>query len=279
MLRVVFTSNADGLPFQSQTVLLLAADQAPEGRRARRSTRTGGIAVLVNPPCDRDTVVDVGRGPLLRPVHHAGHLGLPNFLVSHPAVDIILGQLDASGDKCNHDGEYNSPTQDFLCHRGAVTFDNEGSVYVADHNLEFDGNLRLLEWDAALLPSNPSSVIYGIPASRVFGRNNDFTQSDCSVSNPMCAPWEPTFNSQGQMVVGFNSYFGTRFPYVYGNPLADSPTANLFDFHSMPFSARFDQNDNLYVLDHNRNRVLIYLQPALEADVDIESIWLPLIFK
>jgi sugar lactone lactonase YvrE len=200
-------------------------------------------------------------------------------VTTNPTVDIILGQLDASGNKCNHDGEYNSPSQDSLCHPGAVTFDNEGNLFVADHNLEFDGNLRLLEWDAALLPSNPSSAVYGIPASRVFGRNNDFTRSDCLVSNPMCAPWEPTFNSQGQMVIGFNSYFGTRFPYVYGNPLADSPTANLFDFHSMPFSARFDQNDNLYILDHNRNRVLIYLQPDLQAGPDIQSMWLPIILK
>jgi len=61
------------------------------------------------------------------------------------------------------------------------------------------------------------------------------------------------------MVIGFNGYLGPRFPMVYQNPLTNPyPIAALGDFHSMPLSARFDQLGNLYVIDHNRSRILIY---------------------
>ena len=187
-------------------------------------------------------------------------------VTTNPTVDIILGQLNNSGIECNQGRGRNSPSRDSLCHPGALAFDNDGNLFVADHNLEFDGNLRLLEWDASVLPTNPTSAIYGIPASRVFGRNNDFTEPNCLPADPMCAPWETAFNSQGNMAVGFNGYRGPRFPQVYANPFTNPlPTDWLLDFHSMPFSSRFDHNDNLYVLDHNRNRVLIYLQTEYKS--------------
>ena len=75
----------------------------------------------------------------------------------------------------------------------------------------------------------------------------------------MCGPLEPTFDSRGRMVIPFNSYLGSRFPMVYQDPLQNPyPIAALADLHSMLFSARFDQLDNLYILDHNRSRILIY---------------------
>jgi sugar lactone lactonase YvrE len=193
-------------------------------------------------------------------------------ITTNPTVDIILGQLNISGIECNQGRGRNFPSRDSLCHPGALAMDNNGNLFVADNNLEYDGNLRLLEWDANLLPSNPSSVIYGIPASRVFGRNNNFTRANCLPADPMCAPWEPAFDSLGNMVIGFNSYLGPRFPRVYNNPLSNPlPVGKLNDFHSMPLSARFDSENNLYILDHNRNRVLIYLR------FDVKNIWLPII--
>lgn len=195
---------------------------------------------------------------------------------SNPTVDIILGQLSSSAVQCNQGRGASSPSRDSLCNPGGVTLDKQGNLYVADHNLEFDGNLRLLEWDASLLPTNPASALYAIPASRVFGRNNDFTRPDCVPGDPICAPWEPAFNSHGLMAIGFNGYLGPRFPQLYTDPLVDPlPSAGLLDFYSMPFSARFDPYDNLYVLDHNRNRVLIYLQ----NEYTLQHFWLPVVAK
>jgi hypothetical protein len=65
------------------------------------------------------------------------------------------------------------------------------------------------------------------------------------------------------MAVGFNSYFGPRFVAFFNNPLGRStaPSGFLRDFASMPYAATFDANDNLYVTDINRNRILIYWNP------------------
>lgn len=180
-------------------------------------------------------------------------------IVTAPVVDVVLGQPDSTGMKCNRGQDV--PSQDTLCNPGGLTFDDEGNLFLADHNLEVSGNLRLLQFAADTIPEAPSVAVFDIPATRVFGRNDDFTEPDCVPweEDPMCGPWEPAFDSRGRTVIGFNTYIGPRFPLVYENLLADPyPTAALGDFHSMPMSARFDQFDNLYILDHNRNRVLIY---------------------
>jgi hypothetical protein len=179
----------------------------------------------------------------------------------NPIVDIVLGQLDATGTECNQGRGRDFPSQDSLCHPGGIAFDKAGNLFVADHNSEFDGNLRLLEFDANTIPEMPQTAIFGIPATRVYGRNNDFTAADClpQQEDPMCAPWEPAFDSQERMVVGFNPYFGSRFPMVYQSPLENPlPIASLGDFFAWPAVARFDQFDNLYMVDSTRSRILIY---------------------
>jgi predicted outer membrane repeat protein len=194
-------------------------------------------------------------------------------VTSLPTVDVVLGQQDVSGTHCNQgrdpdEGRPSSPSQNSLCHPGALAFDRNGNLYVADHNLELEGNWRLLEYDADTIPLEPTSAVFGIPATRVFGRADNFTESSCLPrdQDPMCGPWEPAFDSRGRMVVGFNFYLGPRFPIVYENPLTNPlPIAALADYHSMPMSARFDQFDNLYVIEHNRNRILIYRQRQVET--------------
>lgn len=205
--------------------------------------------------------------------------------VSSPqrVVDIVLGQKDASGIHCNHgrdsdDGYVHptSPTQDSLCHPGALAFDQEGNLYLADHNLELAGNWRLLEFDADTLPDAPTTAVFGIPATRVYGRNGSFTEPNCLPleQDPMCGPWEPAFDSKDGMIIGFNGYLGPRFPQVYENPLINPlPTSELCDFHSQPVSTRFDQFDNLYVLDGTRHRISIYF------NADMSELYLPLVRK
>ncbi len=65
------------------------------------------------------------------------------------------------------------------------------------------------------------------------------------------------------MVVGYNSYMAPRFVGYYDSPLGPNTTPNGFlkDLGSMPYAATFDENDNLYVADQNRNRILIYWRP------------------
>jgi len=107
-----------------------------------------------------------------------------------PVVDVVLGQLSIVGNECNQGRGRDYPSQDTLCHPGALAFDRAGNLWVADHNLEVDGNHRLLEFDASVIPDVPVSAVFGIPATRVFGRHGDFTEPNClpRPQDPMCGP-------------------------------------------------------------------------------------------
>jgi len=181
--------------------------------------------------------------------------------VSSPerTVDIVIGQLDNNSTKCNQSRGRDFPTRDSLCSPGALAIDNFGNLYISDHNLEVEGNNRLLEYNKNIIPTTPSVAVFGISATHVFGRNDNFTEPNCIPDQPLCGPFEPAFNSSGMMVVGFNGYLGSRFPLVFQDPTNNQvPVSHLNDFFSQPFSAVYDQFDNLYILDHTRNRILIY---------------------
>lgn len=77
------------------------------------------------------------------------------------------------------------------------------------------------------------------------------------------ATWEPAFDSANRMVVGYNSYVAGRFIGVYDDPIGEEtlPDSYLYDFSSMPYTATFDDEDNLYVGEINRGRVLVYHNP------------------
>jgi sugar lactone lactonase YvrE len=222
---------------------------------------TGGIQIEgidIQPGCDCLWLSDPDYNRVFR---------IKDVSSPQPEVDIVLGQLDINGIHCNQgrdsdDGYIHPqyPSQDSLCHPGALSFDHAGNLFVADHNLEVAGNWRLLEYDAGSLPASPDTAVFGIPATHVFGRNNDFTEPNCLADDTICGPWEPAFDSQRRMVLGFNGYLGSRFLNIYDDILNNPiPQSVLSDFYSHPMSVRFDQLDNLYVLDHTRNRVLIYL--------------------
>ncbi len=192
--------------------------------------------------------------------------------LSNPVVDIVLGQTSLSGTLCNQGNP--APSQTSLCDPGSVVLDSKGNLYVSDDALEAMGNFRLLEYDAGLFPENAVSAIFAIPASRVFGRGGRFTQLQCQDFSSLynfniaCAPLQPAFTSDGQMVVGTIGYLGNRFPSVYKTPLASQEVDTfLNDFSSYGgYSAVFDSNDDLYIGDLDRGRVLVYRKPLTPPD-------------
>ena len=203
--------------------------------------------------------------------------------LTNPVVDVILGQTDTSGKECNR-GRFQAAARtsvadlsnsDVLCFPGALSIDRFGNLYVSDHGLEVNGNLRLLVFSPPAIPSTNSEAIFAPFASKIFvrsavgrhslwadpqGRGAVFGERDLTLA---AATWEVAFDSTNRMVAGYNAYVGPRFVGVYDDPLGPDtlPNAFLNDFGSMSFTAAFDDNDNLYVGDINRGRVLVYHNP------------------
>ncbi len=174
--------------------------------------------------------------------------------LTNPIVDVLLGQNDLTGNSCNRGGAPRSgATVNSLCFPGSIAEDRLGNLYVSDHSLEIQGNMRLLIFSGNLFPVNNPSLILSPDATYI--KNN-------------VATWQPAFDSQNRMLVGYNPYWtpnpkGGWFPGVYNNPLSDTsvPDSYLSDYYSLAISADFDSQDNLYVGDGDRSRVLIYKQP------------------
>ena len=207
--------------------------------------------------------------------------------LTEPVVDVILGQVDATGTKCNRrtdlrahqpdpQGLFEDVAPDMLCFPGALSLDRFGNLWVSDHALEIEGNRRLLVFPTERLPTNNSTTLFAVRATKVFeghgGRGQNLAVSDyeprATIDNrnrgPLeAATWETAFDSMNRMVVGYNMYGGGRFAGVYENPLGPGtqPDAYLRDLWSMAYSATFDDNDNLYMADINRGRVLVYRNP------------------
>ena len=206
--------------------------------------------------------------------------------LTNPVVDVILGQPNANGRECNRgrfaaadraaldSGRHN----DVLCFPGALSIDRLGNLYVSDHALEADGNKRLLVFPPSVTQPSNSQPVVGPHATKQFLRSGQGPNSPWGdYRNPMAmmrlrrinsgnltaATWEPAFDSANRMVVGYNAYLGAGFVGVYDEPLGPEvfPTSLLYDFGSMPYTATFDENDNLYVGDINRARVLVYRNP------------------
>jgi DNA-binding beta-propeller fold protein YncE len=181
--------------------------------------------------------------------------------LTRPVVDVVLGHPNLVEKRPNNGGE---PGRDTLSYPGAVALDARGNLFVSDHALEVSGNHRLLEFDAALFPKQPEKALFAIPASRVWGHGGRFTGTKDGHEN--LEVFEPAFDSQGRMIVGVNGYSGKRFPLVFGDPFEHAePVGTLGDFHSMPYAATFDEDDNFYITDLNRARVLIYRKPFAPA--------------
>ncbi|MGQ9585843.1 MAG: hypothetical protein ACUVXG_10650 [Anaerolineae bacterium] len=203
----------------------------------------------------------VGEGELLwiSDVDNHRVLRIRNPL-STPLVDVVLGQVDTSGNQCNrglvpppNTGTDQVAAADMICYPGALSLDQFGNLYVSDHTLEVLGNWRLLIFDHTLFPPTIATPIFAPPATKVFPFRD----------NQPAITWEPAFDSTNRMIVGYNGYLGGRFVGVYDDPLGPdtNPTTYLKDYGSMPFSAAFDVDGNLYVGDLNRSRVLIYWNP------------------
>ena len=202
--------------------------------------------------------------------------------LTNPIVDVILGQVKPQGTKCNRHEDaqaqdlanrghevYDSPSPSMICFPGALSLDRFGNLYVSDHTIEVAGNYRLLVFSADLFHPEDSQTLFAPLATKVFSKHrtryfqDEFVRWRARFRDWSVSTWEPTFDSRNRMVVGYNAYGGGRFVGFYEDPLSadTNPSGYLYDFSSQPYSATFDEDDNLYIGDINRGRVLIYWNP------------------
>lgn len=180
-----------------------------------------------------------------------------NPLSENPVVDVILGQTTLSGNECNQGAGQGSPTSSTLCNPGEMGFDQLGNLWLSDSWLEIFGNYRLLRYDASNFPVDNPTLIYATAANQII--NN-------------IATWEPAFDLLNRMAIGFNPYYGFNpeifpgggyFPALYESPLEEDavPSEFLSDYYSMAYGSWWDADNNLYMTDHNRGRIMIYFTP------------------
>ncbi|MGH7740065.1 MAG: hypothetical protein ACREL1_07965 [bacterium] len=191
--------------------------------------------------------------------------------LTNPQVDIILGQPNATSVMVDYpDG---APHQTNLNFPGGLALDHQGNLYVADHSLEFRGDSRLLRYDAASIQNTSNTALYGIPASAVYGAGglSNFDSAGCANTDQnagVCGPWGPAVNSDDSiLVVGSDAQVtNNRMVLALSQPLlGDGPITALKDYSPQAYSEAFDDQDNLYVTNHNRSRIFIYLDPFPKA--------------
>ena len=171
--------------------------------------------------------------------------------LTNPVVDVILGQASADEYYCNRSNapgyldRYAQVAANTVCFPFVVEIDRLGNVWVGDFSLEVKGNRRILEFNASLFNNISGSALLGPSANKII---------------PNIESTGIAFDSTNRMVVG-NALQG-RFYMYYNNPvLSTTPDGYLNDFYSVGYGSAFDENDNLYVSDLNRSRILIYKNP------------------
>jgi len=200
-----------------------------------------------------------------------GYTSTASFANGAPA-NLVIGQPDLFSGGCNNLGLSSSS----LCNPLAVATDSAGNLYVSDLN-----NHRVLEYNAPF----SQGISHGFTAHLVFGQAGSFTSNTCNLGGESAAT---LCNPDGLAVdVNSNLYVADRSNnrvVEYNTPLTvtaisgsgDTTADKEFgqgsagtDFSHQncglsasslcnPFGVAADASKNVYIADHDNNRVLEY---------------------
>jgi sugar lactone lactonase YvrE len=178
-------------------------------------------------------------------------------------VDMVIGQRNKTEVRCNQG--LSSPNAETLCNAIQLKFDKQGNLFVVDNAYECHDNRRIVVFETTDLIS-ATTLFPNLQARKVFNAPN-FTQvGNCAywtVDQPG-SPVSIAFNSNNQMVVGNDGYYGDASQrqlkqlWFYSDPLAkQTPDASIDIYMGTPGDLAFDANDNLLIQDHTWYKVLM----------------------
>jgi sugar lactone lactonase YvrE len=179
---------------------------------------------------------------------------IPTF-VNGMNANLVIGQSDfvSSGSNTTANG---------LAGPQFITFDSSGNLWVADYE-----NNRVLEFKPTFKTNESASLVIG---------QTDFISGGSNTSqNGLANPFGVAFDSSGNLWVadsGNNRVL--KFPQPLSSGMNASVVIGQTDFVSGgpgsgaaglsgPSSVAFDSAGNLYVVDPNNNRVLIFHPPLV----------------
>lgn len=197
-------------------------------------------------------------------------------LVNGGPANLVIGQPNLVSTACNVSGR----NANSLCGPNGIAVDASGRVYVAD-----SGNNRVVVFNR-VVANNPAAIA-------VFGQGGDFTSNSCNLGggpsrNSLCNPIGVAIDGNKNVyvadfsnarVVEYNSPFAVTVPgsndlaadaeWGQGAGSGTDSTHNSCDAGGVtatslcqPVAVTLDANNNVYVADWARNRVLVYNQSA-----------------
>jgi hypothetical protein len=178
-------------------------------------------------------------------------------------VDMVIGQQNKTEVRCNQGSS--APNAGTLCSASQIKFDRLGNLFVVDNAYECHDNRRIVAYAAADLAA-AATLFPNLQASKVFNAPSFDEVGNCAywtVDQPG-SPVSIAFNSQNQMVVGNDGYYGDpelrelKQLWFYTDPLAkQTPDASIDLRMGTPGELAFDENDNLLIQDHTWYRVFM----------------------
>jgi sugar lactone lactonase YvrE len=187
------------------------------------------------------------------------------------SATLIIGQANLTSEGCNKGLGAGSPTSSSICIPRGITFDSSGNLWVSDAN-----NNRVLEFKPPFSTGMAASLELGQPSGAT-AFTSDTANNPSLSATTLSHPLQPAIDGDGNLWVSDgNNHRVLEFVPPFSNGMAASlelgqPSgASAFTTSgghttqsgfAYPHCISFDSSGNVYVVDANNSRVMIFDQP------------------